>query len=74
MNAVSSPYSLEGLSELDSHADTTVVGSNMILLNDPEDVIHHVNVSPFSDDYEPIKGILIAWCATAWTDPESEKV
>ena len=60
MNVVSGHNSQEGLSELDSHADTTVAGSKMIMLDDPEDVIHHVNVSPLSDNYEPIKGIPIA--------------
>ena len=74
MNVVSGHNSQEGLPELDSHADTTAAGSNMIMRDDPEDVIHHVSVSPFSDDYEPIKGIPIAWCTAAWTDPESRKV
>ena len=74
MNMVSGHNSQEGLSELDSHADTTAAGSNMVMLDDPEDIVHHVNVPPFSDDYGPIKGIPIAWCATAWTDPESGKV
>ena len=73
MNVVSGQNSQEGLSELDSHANTTAVGSKMIMLDDPEDVIHYVNVSKFSNDYEPIKGIPIAQCATAWTDPDSEK-
>ena len=63
-----------GLSELDSHADTTAAGLNMIMLDDPDDIIHHVNVLPFSNEYEPISDIPIARCATAWTDPETGKV
>ena len=38
MNVVSGHNSQEGLSELDSHADTTAAGSNMVMLDDPENL------------------------------------
>ena len=55
----------EGASEMDSHADTTAAGSNMVILTNPEEVMHFVDVAPFSEDYAPVKGISIATCATA---------
>ena len=61
-------HDLEGKSELDSHADTCAAGSNMIMLERPEEVLRHVDVSPFSEEYEPIKQVPITTCATAWTD------
>eukprot|EP00536_Pseudo-nitzschia_multiseries_P018822 jgi/Psemu1/57494/gm1.57494_g len=63
----------EGYCELDSHADTTATGSNMILLN-PDQVTTHVDVAPFSEEYKPIKKVPIGSCATAWTDPSTGKV
>eukprot|EP00536_Pseudo-nitzschia_multiseries_P018491 jgi/Psemu1/55851/gm1.55851_g len=39
----------DGYCELDSHADTTAAGSNMILLN-PDQITTHVDVAPFSED------------------------
>uniref|UniRef100_A0A7S4ELG1 Uncharacterized protein n=1 Tax=Pseudo-nitzschia australis TaxID=44445 RepID=A0A7S4ELG1_9STRA len=63
---------IDGFSEMDSHANTTAAaGSNMVMLDDPDDVMHFVDISPFLDDYAPIKKVPIAQCATAWTDPES---
>lgn len=59
----------EGTSHLDSHADTSAGGLNFVMLDRPEDVSQYVDVAPFSDEYEPIKGIPIATCATAWTSP-----
>ena len=53
--------------ELDSHADTTAAGCNMILLEDQ--VTSHVDVHPFSPEYEPVKNIPIGTCVTAYTDP-----
>eukprot|EP00536_Pseudo-nitzschia_multiseries_P015649 jgi/Psemu1/43339/gm1.43339_g len=47
----------EGYCELDSHADTTAAGSNMILLN-PDQITTHVDVAPFSEEYKPIKKML----------------
>eukprot|EP00536_Pseudo-nitzschia_multiseries_P015555 jgi/Psemu1/43004/gm1.43004_g len=43
-----------GYCELDSHADTTAAGSNMVLLN-PDQITTHVDVAPFSEEYKPIK-------------------
>eukprot|EP00536_Pseudo-nitzschia_multiseries_P005713 jgi/Psemu1/13293/gm1.13293_g len=63
----------EGYCELDSHADTTAAGSNMILLN-PDQITTHVDVAPFSEEYKPIKKIPIGSCATAWTNPTSGQV
>ena len=71
MNVDSDREGIDGVSEMDSHADTTAAGSNMVMLDDPDDVMHFVDVSPFSDDYAPIKKVPIAQCATAWTDPDS---
>eukprot|EP00536_Pseudo-nitzschia_multiseries_P016991 jgi/Psemu1/48845/gm1.48845_g len=62
-----------GYCELDSHADTTAAGSNMILLN-PDQITTHVDVAPFSEEYKPIKKIPIGSCATAWTSPTSGQV
>ena len=55
-------------SEMDTHADTTVCGSNCIVLEYTGQVC---DVSPFSDGYEATKDIPIATCATAWTDDTS---
>eukprot|EP00536_Pseudo-nitzschia_multiseries_P015983 jgi/Psemu1/44457/gm1.44457_g len=62
----------KGYCELDSCADTTAAGSNMMLLN-PDQVTAHFDVAPFSESYKPIKRIPIGSCATAWTDPGSGK-
>eukprot|EP00536_Pseudo-nitzschia_multiseries_P011193 jgi/Psemu1/28140/gm1.28140_g len=63
----------DGYCELDSHADTTAAGSNMILLN-PDQITTHVDVASFSEEYKPIKKIPIGSCATAWTSPTSGQV
>lgn len=52
--------------ELDSHADTCVAGSNCVVL---EYTGQKVRVSPFSDEYEPMKDVPIASCATAYDLP-----
>eukprot|EP00536_Pseudo-nitzschia_multiseries_P015757 jgi/Psemu1/43707/gm1.43707_g len=62
-----------GYCELDSHADTTAAGSNMVLLN-PDQITTHVDMAPFSEEYKPIKKIPIGSCATAWTSPTSGQV
>eukprot|EP00536_Pseudo-nitzschia_multiseries_P005282 jgi/Psemu1/12156/gm1.12156_g len=62
-----------GYCELDSHADTTAAGSNMVLLN-PDQITTHVDVAPFSEEYKPIKKIPIESCATAWISPTSGQV
>eukprot|EP00536_Pseudo-nitzschia_multiseries_P016348 jgi/Psemu1/45862/gm1.45862_g len=62
-----------GYYELDSHVDTTVAGSNMVLLN-PDQITTHVDVAPFSEEYKPLKKIPIGSCVTAWTSPTSGQV
>ena len=64
----------KGQCELDSHADTTVAGSNMIFLDDMNDATPTVEVSPFSDSYKPIKGVPVGTCATAYDCPTTGRV
>ena len=52
-------------SELDSHADTCVAGSNTLLLHETG---RTVNVVPFSDEVGRVKNIPIACVATLWQD------
>ena len=51
--------------ELDSHADTIVLGFNCVIL-------HHTGkvckVSPYLDDYEAIKNVPVVCSAALWTD------
>ena len=53
-----------GKTELDSHADSIVAGSNCCIM-------HYTNlgcdVSPYRDDYAPIKNVPIVQAATALT-------
>ena len=49
--------------ELDSHADTTVAGSNCVLLAYTG---RECDVTPYDSCYEPAKGIPIVHAATAW--------
>jgi hypothetical protein len=58
-------------SELDSHTDMCVAGTNTWVMDFTNT---KVNVSPFSDSYEAIKDILIAMVATAWDDLETGEV
>ena len=55
-------------SELDSDADTTVTGSNFCILQYTGKKYY---VSPYRDDYEAIKGVLIVHAETAWQSPET---
>ena len=57
-----------GFCELDSHADTIVAGSNCVVL---QYTGQECDVSPFSDDFKPVKGVPIAHVATAWQSPVS---
>ena len=57
-----------GRNELDTHADTGVAGRNWCVIEFTGD---QVEVQPYSTEYEAIKGIPIAKCATVWTDPDS---
>ena len=56
-----------GRSELDSHADTCVAGSNTVPLWYTD---HKVSVSPFIGEYQPLEDIPVASVATAWDDPK----
>ena len=52
-----------GRVELDSHADTTVAGSNCVLLAYTG---RECDVTPYDSCYEPAKGIPIVHAATSW--------
>ena len=59
---------ISGKCELDSHADTTVAGSNCVIL---QYTGKECDVSPYRGDYESIKGVPIVHAATAWQSPHS---
>ena len=59
---------------LDSHADTTAAGSNMIVLDDINGTTPTVEVSPFSNSYELIKGVPAGTCATASDCPNTGQI
>ena len=50
--------------EMDSHADTVVLGRNCVILSYTG---RECDVSPYTDSYEAIKGVSIVTGATAWT-------
>ncbi len=50
--------------EMDSHADTVVLGRNCVILKYTG---RECDVSPYTDLYEAIKGVPIVTGATAWT-------
>ena len=50
--------------ELDSHADTVVLGRNSVIISYTG---RECDVSPYSDTYDAIKGVPIVSGATAWT-------
>ena len=54
--------------EMDSHADTCVVGSNFRLIELTGDT---ADVYPYNEKYEAITDVPIVWAATAWTNPET---
>ena len=54
--------------ELDSHADTCVAGPNFQV---DEYTGEHCDVSPYSNDYKPIKDIPIVNASTSFTDPNT---
>jgi hypothetical protein len=54
--------------ELDSHADTCVAGPNFQV---DENTGEHCDVSPYSNDYKPIKDIPIVNASTTFTDPNT---
>jgi hypothetical protein len=57
-----------GRMELDSHADTIVLGSNAIILQYTN---RECDVAPYSDSYEPICNVPIVTGATAVTSSET---
>ena len=57
-----------GYMELDSHADTTVLGKNCIVLNYTE---RECDVAPYSDEYQKMENIPVVTGATAWTCQET---
>ena len=59
-----------GRIELDSHADTVVLGSNCV-------VLHHTGrvceVSPYMDEYDAITDVSVVRGATLWTDQHTNE-
>ena len=56
----------EGRIELDSHADTCVLGRNFVILSYSG---KECEVLPYSDEYDSVKNVPIVTGATAWTLP-----
>ena len=54
--------------ELDSHADTIVLGNNCVILSHTG---RECDVSPFTETYQSISNVPIVSGATAWTCPEN---
>jgi hypothetical protein len=54
-----------GMNELDSHADTCVLGQNFVIIQYSG---RECDVIPYTDQYEPVKGVPIVSGATSWTD------
>ena len=52
--------------ELDSHADTSALGPNWVIL---EDTGKRCSVSPFSDQYEARRDVAVVTAATKYTHP-----
>jgi hypothetical protein len=59
-----------GRIELDTHADTFCAGANFVPLHFTQQV---VDVSPYSEDYSPMKDVPIATVATLWTHPDTSE-
>jgi hypothetical protein len=53
-----------GQVEMDSHADTCVLGKNFIILHSTG---RECDVYPYTDSYDGIKGVQIVTGATSWT-------
>jgi hypothetical protein len=60
----------KGRCELDSHADTCVVGSNFRAW---EFTGITCDVSPFTEEYEAMKDVPIVTAATAWTNDDTDE-
>jgi hypothetical protein len=54
-----------GTNEMDTHADTCVLGKNFIIT---QYTGRECDVVPYSDDYEAVTGVPIVTGATAWTN------
>ena len=57
-----------GRTELDSHADTTVAGANCRILHYTG---RECDVSPYSEEYSPVKDVPIVQAATTWQSPNT---
>ena len=57
--------------ELDSHADTTVAGSNCVVLHYTD---KECDVTPYRDDYQPVSNIPIVTAATAQQSPSTGQI
>ena len=60
-----------GRNEMDSHADTSCAGANWKAI---ELTGLTCDVSPFTQDYDAVKDVLVATCATAVTDDSGETI
>jgi hypothetical protein len=65
-----STASYYGKMELDSHADTVVLGKNCIVM---QYTGRECDVSPYTDTYTPIRNVPIVTGATAWTCPNTSE-
>ena len=67
-NAKRKPSSLppEGRIELDSHADTIILGANCVILSHTG---QSCEVMPYSDTYDAITNVPVVTGATLWTSP-----
>ena len=57
-----------GHMELDSHADSTVLGQNCVILSYSG---RECDVRPYSDEYDAVQNIPVVTGATAWTSAET---
>ena len=55
---------LHGHIKLDTHADTTVLGSNCVVLYTGKECV----VSPYSSQYEAVRNVPVVTGATVWTN------
>ena len=67
---INSDNAYYGMIELDSHVDTTIIGSNCVILTYTG---KECKVSPYNDEYQSIQHMPGFTQATAWTCPPSGK-
>ena len=53
---------------MDSHADTTILGYNCVILTYTD---KECNVSPYSDEYKLIQQVSVVTGSAVWTCPHS---